>query len=90
MQDLPERTDLLDHLVRTRGLERRAAAAIVDDVLAFLSETAADYVRRRHRELQAEGRDNRAIYACLRHELSHWRFRADALSERQVRRLIYG
>ena len=82
--------DLLDHLVRTRGLSRSEARRIVEEVVSFYGETAEAFVTRRHRELQAEGLRNRAIYARIAEELEGRRFRAPRLSERQIRRIVYG
>ena len=47
--------ELLDHLVRTRGLPRPEALRIVEEVVSFYGETAEAFITRRHRELQAEG-----------------------------------
>ena len=82
--------ELLDHLVRTRGLPRSEARRIVEEVVSFYGETAEAFVTRRHRELQAEGLRNRAIYARVAVELEGRRFRAPRLSERQIRRIVYG
>ena len=82
--------DLLDYLVGTRGLPRSEARRIVEEVVSFYAETAEAFVTRRHRELQAEGLRNRAIYARIAAELEGRRFRAPGLSERQIRRIVYG
>ena len=82
--------DLLDHLVGTRGLPRSEARRIVEEVVSFYGETAEAFVTRRHRELQAEGLRNRAIYVRIAAELEGRRFRAPGLSERQIRRIVYG
>lgn len=82
--------DLLDHLTRTTTLGRGEAMRVVGDVLSYFSEPLERFVRRRHSELQAEGLANREIFAKLREELRWWRVCAPALTERQVRRLVYG
>lgn len=81
---------LLDHLVRSSGLRRSEARRIVEEVVSFYGETPDAFVSRRHRELQAEGMRNRAIYARVAAELEDRRFRATPLSERQIRRIVYG
>src|SRR5262249_32956206 len=81
---------LLDHLERTTPLRRAQAARVVADVLAFLSETTEQFVRRRHRELHARGVPNTAAFARIAAELQDRRVVAPDLSERQIRRLIYG
>ncbi len=66
------------------------AHRVIDEVLAFMSETPEDFVRRRHLELQAQGCTNAEIFARIAQELSQRRFSAPPLSERQIRRIIYG
>jgi hypothetical protein len=82
--------ELVEHLTRTSPLSRGDAARMVADVLAYFSEAAEEYVRRRHRELQARGLRNREIFARIAAELSERRFAAPELSERQLRRIVYG
>jgi hypothetical protein len=86
-QDLPE---LIAYLARSTRLTPGEARRVVDEVLAFLDETPDAFVRRRHLELQGAGLDNRAIFARLGEELAFRRFRAPMLSERQIRRIVYG
>ena len=82
--------DLIDHLGHTHGLRPPEARRLVEEVVSFYGETAEAFIARRHRELQAEGLRNRAIYARVAAELEGWRFRAPRLSERQIRRIVYG
>ncbi|MDA1077368.1 MAG: hypothetical protein O3A63_21875 [Proteobacteria bacterium] len=85
-----EREDLIEYLKQTTLLNSGAVERVVDDVLAFYSETVEQYVVRRHRELLASGLRNAAIYARLTDEVAERRFGANPLTVRQVRRLIYG
>ena len=82
--------DLLDHLVRTTALSRDQAIRIVAEVLTYFDESLETFVRRRHRELQAEGLANAAIYKRIRNDLKFWRIAAPETSERQIRRIVYG
>ena len=82
--------DLLDHLVNTTRLQRSEAQRVVEEVLAFFSETAEGFVVRRHRELRAEQLKNAVIYQRITAELKARRFAGPALSTRQIRRIIYG
>jgi hypothetical protein len=84
-----EPTQLIDHLVRS-GLTHGDASRIVSDVLAYFSEGTEEFVRRRHRELQHNGLPNAEIFALISHELMSRRVAAPELSERQIRRVIYG
>ena len=82
--------DLIDHLTRSTRLDATEAGRVVDEVIAFLSECPAEYVARRHGELRREGLANAAIFERLGAELERRRFAAGPLSERQIRRLVYG
>lgn len=82
--------DLLDHLVRTTALSRDQAMRIVAEVLTYFDESLETFVRRQHRELQAEGLANAAIYKRIKNDLKFWRIAAPETSERQIRRIIYG
>ena len=90
MTPAPVPSSLLDHLGHTSGLRRSEARRIVEEVVSFYGETPAAFVVRRHRELQTEGMRNRAIYAKVAAEMEDWRFRAPRLTERQIRRIVYG
>ncbi|WP_328913636.1 MULTISPECIES: hypothetical protein [unclassified Streptomyces] len=82
--------DLIDHLVRTTPLHRGEAVRVVLDVLAYFDETTEEYVRRRHRELQAQGLVNTVIFERISEELPHRAVAPSALSQRQLRRIVYG
>lgn len=82
--------DLLEHLVRTTSLGVGTAGRLVEEFLAFFSESIEEFVARRHRELQAEGLRNDEIFGRIAGELGARRFAAPALTERQIRRLVYG
>lgn len=90
MSDLGELKELIDYLTRTSRLSSAEAQRVVGEVLSYLQETPEDFVRRRHRALQAEGLPNTSIYMRLAEELSAWRFRAPQYTPRQIRRMIYG
>lgn len=90
MADAPDLHDLLAYLGRTSGLPLGQLNRLVEDVLAFLDESAEEFVRRRHRELQQQGEPNSEIFARISHEAGQRRFRAPHYSERQIRRIVYG
>lgn len=90
MSDPGEFDELIGYLARTTRLTPQEAERVVRGVLGYLDETPEEFVRRRHRVLQAEGLPNPAIYLQLAAELTARRFRAAPLSERQIRRMIYG
>jgi hypothetical protein len=80
---------LIDHLTRS-GLRRGEATRVVAEVLEHFSETTEEFVRRRHRELQRRGLANSESFAAIAEELAARRVAAPALSERQIRRIVYG
>ena len=81
---------LLRHVEETSGLTTTEAQRLVEDVLAFHDETVEEWVRRRHGELKTRGHKNVDIYTRLREELRDHVVAAPDLSERQLRRMIYG
>jgi hypothetical protein len=87
---VPTDRSLVDHLVATTELTESEAARVVDDVVAFHAEPVEAYVRRRHAELKTYGARNPEIFARLAEELAQRVVAAPALSERQLRRIIYG
>ncbi|MEV5960054.1 hypothetical protein AB0M11_41040 [Streptomyces sp. NPDC051987] len=82
--------ELLDHLTRSTPLSRGEALRVVQDVLAYFDETTADYVRRRHRELQAEGLVNAEIFDRIAADLKYRAVAPPELTLRQLRRMVYG
>lgn len=86
----PTHDDLVDHLVRTTPLGRGEAARVVLDVLAYFDETVEEFVRRRHRELQARGLTNPEIFERITGELPYRAVAPPQLSLRQLRRIVYG
>jgi hypothetical protein len=61
----------------------------VEDVLAWYREPVEDYVRRRHAHYQLYGKRNAEIFKLIAAELNTRLVAAPALSERQLRRIIY-
>ncbi|GAA0433578.1 hypothetical protein Acor_07770 [Acrocarpospora corrugata] len=82
--------DLIAHLTRTTMLGPGEAARVVADVLAYFGEPVEEYVRRRHAELKSRGLANDEIFRRIAAELPARRVTAPELSQRQLRRIIYG
>jgi hypothetical protein len=82
--------DIIDRVAGSTGLPANVAARVVDDVLAFYREPVEHYIRRRHTELQAAGKKNPEILPLIAEELRRRVVAAPALSERQLRRIVYG
>ena len=90
MEESSDLEPLIAHLAGTSRLTPSEAARLVDEVLTYLNESAEEFVRRRHAELQGEGLPNSEIFARILAAAARWRFRAPAYTERQIRRIVYG
>jgi hypothetical protein len=82
--------ELVDRIAASTGLSAAEAARIVDDVVAFHAEPVEEYVRRRHAHLQTYGARNPEIFARIAEELGDRVVAAPRLTERQLRRIVYG
>lgn len=82
--------DLVDHLTRTTPLQRGEALRVIQDVLAYFDETTEVYVRRRHRELRAQGLVNAEIFDRIEADLKYRAVAPPELTLRQLRRIVYG
>jgi hypothetical protein len=82
--------ELSGHLARTTLLSEAAAARVVEEVVAYFSEPADVFIRRRHRELQAARLANPETFRRIASDLAGRPVAAPQLSERQIRRVIYG
>ncbi|MDO9495308.1 MAG: hypothetical protein Q7J48_06375 [Nocardioides sp.] len=81
---------LVERVVASTGLTPAEAARLVEDVLSFHAEPVEDYVRRRHAELKTYGARNPEIFHRISEELADRVVAAPRLTERQLRRLVYG
>jgi hypothetical protein len=84
--------ELAAHLACISRLAPAEAEHVLAEVLCVLSqETLEQFVVRRHRELKSTGEArNETIYRVIAQEVAARPFAAPPLSERQIRRLIYG
>lgn len=82
--------ELVDHLTRSTPLNRGEALRVIQDVLAYFDETTEEFVRRRHREMQAQGLVNAEIFERIAAELKYRAVAPPELSLRQLRRIVYG
>jgi hypothetical protein len=82
--------DLARYLAASTGLPQPTAARVVADVATYFNETVEEFIRRRHAELQRRQRKNDEIWPAISAELAQRRFAAPGLSERQLRRIVYG
>jgi hypothetical protein len=90
VNDIYREDDLIRRVAASTGLPEATATRVVADVKAYFSETVEVYVRRRHAELKDKNWKNDEIWPLLAAELGARRFGAPELTERQLRRLVYG
>jgi hypothetical protein len=82
--------DLIRHVAASTGLDEATSTRIVADIVAYFGQTVEEYVRQRHEYLKGRNRKNDDIWPLIMKELATRRFRAGELSERQLRRMVYG
>src|ERR1700761_8102972 len=81
--------DLVRHVARSTGLDEATASRVVADVLAYFGQTVKEFVVARHAELKVTSHKNDDIWPLIGDELKGRRFRAEELSQRQLRRIVY-
>jgi hypothetical protein len=82
--------DLIERVAGSTGLTAAEAARVVDDVLAWYREPVEDYVRRRHAYYRLYGKHNPEIFELITGELAARLVAAPSLTQRQLRRIVYG
>jgi hypothetical protein len=82
--------DLVRHVIATTGLSPATATRVIAEVVAYFDETVEDFVRRRHHELKLRQLRNAQIWPALAGEITMRRFGAPEMTERQLRRIVYG
>lgn len=80
---------LVERIAASTGLTPAEAARVVEDVVAYYAEPVEDWVRRRHAHLRTYGARNEEIFARIAAELAGRVVAAPALTERQLRRIVY-
>ena len=89
--DVTADPELVERIATSTGLSPAEAARVVEDVVAFHAEPVEDYVRRRHAAAEDLRREEpRDLRPDRRRAGRPRRRRARPLSERQLRRIVYG
>jgi hypothetical protein len=83
-------TDFKSHLLATYGITDSDFERLHEEFLSYFGQTVEEFVSRRHQELQKTGRKNDEIYRLIQAEATARRFAVQDLSERQIRRIVYG
>jgi hypothetical protein len=87
---VPIDPELTERIAASTGLSPAEATRVIEDVLAYHAEPVEEFVRRRHAHLKTYGAKNAEIFARIAAELADRVVAAPALTERQLRRLVYG
>ena len=82
--------ELIGRVAASAGLSAGEAARVVADIVAWYREPVEAYVRRQHAHYQVHGKRNPEIFALIARELACRVVAAPDLSERQLRRIVYG
>ena len=82
--------ELVRRVAESTGLSAGEANRVIGDVLAHYGESVEQVVRRRHAALALRGVRNPEIFRVIAAELGDRRVAPPTLSERQLRRIVYG
>ena len=88
--DVTADSELVERIAASTGLSAADAERVIEDVVAFHAEPVEELVRRRHAQLKTFGARNPEIFARIAEELAGRVVAAPALTERQLRRIVYG
>jgi hypothetical protein len=88
--DVTADPELVERIATSTGLSPAEAARVIEDVVAFHAEPVEELVRRRHTHLKTYGARNPEIFARIADELAGRVVAAPKLTERQLRRIVYG
>jgi hypothetical protein len=82
--------DLIERVAGSTGLTPAEASRVVEDVLAWYREPVQDFVKRRHAYHRLYGKHNPEIFELIAAELGTRLVAAPSLTQRQLRRIVYG
>lgn len=82
--------EIVDRVAASTGLSPAEAERVVGDVLAWYADPVEEFVRRRHAHLQLYGMRNAEAFTTIAAELRGRVVAPPQLSERQLRRIVYG
>ncbi len=78
------------HITSNYGIAESDFERLHEEFLSYFGRTLEEYVLQRHAELQMAGKKNPEIYRLIKEEATARRFGVTGLSERMIRRIIYG
>ncbi len=86
----PDDAEVVQRVAASTGLSHAEASRVVADVVSYFAEPAEDFVRRRHAHLKTYGMKNPEIFVRIGAELRRRVVAAPPLTDRQLRRIVYG
>ncbi len=90
MKAMITKEEFKDYIVSAYSISENDFERLMDEVNHFYDYEFQSYIQSRHLKLKENGLNNQEIYQILQKEIKEQRFRAPTLSERQIRRIIYG
>ncbi len=90
MNNLISLQEFTSYILDSFQLTEQEFDRLMDEFLAFFELEVEEFIRQRHLQLKKEGLKNEAIYEQINQELDSRRFKSADLSQRQIRRIIYG
>ena len=85
-----EKSEFKTYITATYALNENDFDRLLEDFNYYYTLELKEFIRTRHLELKTSGLKNSQIYKQLENEVQERRFKNEALSERQIRRVIYG
>ena len=82
--------DFKNHIVSSFNISESDFDMLLEEFNNYYRDTQEEFIRHRHFQLKKMGYKNDAIYRRILDEIKARRFSAGTMTERQIRRIIYG
>ena len=79
-----------EHILTSYDLSPKDFDRLMEEINGYYGMTLEEYIQHRHFQLHREGMKNPEIYSLLKEEIRDIRFSVHDISERRIRRIIYG
>lgn len=90
MDKVIDKSEFKTYVTTTYDLGESDFDRLLEDLNYFYELELKEFIRIRHLELKTNGLKNSQIYSYLKKEIKARRFKSAEISERQIRRIIYG
>ena len=85
-----EKEEFKDYITSNYSLTEDDFERLLEDFNYYYNLDIKSFIRTRHMLLKSDGYKNPEIYQMLSEEIKSRRFCGERISERQIRRIIYG